>query len=151
MADTKKEHFVPRCYLANFASPSLKINLFDKWKVESRANQDIRNIAMENAFYDLDLLKLLETIDTKDLETIQEDLKAIAGTDNWDEVKAIIGNKKFVEKNFFARIEGMYAPLLESIIRKSYNGNAWAIRNCKCMSESEKVWLSLFISIQYIH
>jgi len=56
MADTKKEHYAPRCYLENFASGNKRIGVFDKWKLMVRNNQDIINVAMENGFYDLDLL-----------------------------------------------------------------------------------------------
>lgn len=55
MADTKKEHYVPRCYLENFVSDSKRIEVFDKWTLMVRHNQDIKNVAMENGFYDLDL------------------------------------------------------------------------------------------------
>lgn len=150
MSDTKKEHFVPRCYLENFATDRLTVGLFDKWKVEPRRNQRIINVAMENEFYDMDLAELLKMLEPEEYDRVKEDLKAIMGTDQWDDVAAIIGNKKYLEKDFFSKLESMYALVLESIIHKSYNGNAWTIRNCKCMSPAEKDLMSVFIAIQHV-
>lgn len=150
MSDTKKEHYVPRCYLKNFATFEQRIDLFDKWKLEVRRNQVIMNVAMENKFYDLDLLGLLGKMDTQVFEKSKSDLMKIVGTDCWEDVKKIIGNEKYIEKEHFSNLEDIYTPLLESIIKKSYNGNSWTIRNCSSMSESEKVLLSFFAGVQII-
>ena len=79
MSDTKKEHFVPRCYLENFATDRLTVDLFDKWKVEPRRNQRIINVAMENEFYDMDLAELLKLLEPEEYDRVKEDLKAIVG------------------------------------------------------------------------
>ena len=60
MADTKKEHYVPRCYLRNFAFGSDRINVFDKSKMQVRTNQKLLDVAMENHFYDLDFDKYIK-------------------------------------------------------------------------------------------
>lgn len=52
MADTKKEHYVPRCYLKNFILENDKIQVFDKYKMQVRS-QRIMDVAMENYFYDI--------------------------------------------------------------------------------------------------
>ena len=150
MADTKKEHYVPRCYLKNFATVGKRIDVFDKWKLMVRTNQDIMNIAMENGFYDIDLLRIMEELDTDVHEKMKFDLMKLVGTECWDEVEAIIGNSKYIEKNHFSGLEDIYSQLLESVIGKSYNGNSWVIKNCRALTEHEKVMLSLFISIQVI-
>lgn len=150
MADTKKEHYVPRCYLENFATAGKRIDVFDKWKLMVRTNQDIMNVAMENGFYDLDLLQPMKELNADVYEQMKVDLMKIVGTDCWDDVEAIIGNSKYIEKNHFVGLEGVYSQLLKSVIGKSYNGNNWVIKNCQAMSEHEKVLLSLFISIQVI-
>ncbi|SOB72687.1 Protein of unknown function (DUF4238) [Anaerobutyricum hallii] len=150
MADTKKEHYVPRCYLENFATAGKRIDVFDKWKLMVRTNQDILNVAMENGFYDLDLLRLMKGLKTDVYEQMKVDLMKIVGTDCWNDVEAIIGNSKYIEKKHFAGFEGVYSQLLKSIIGKSYNGNKWVIKNCLAMSEHEKEMLSFFISIQVI-
>lgn len=54
LAETKKEHYVPRCYLKNFSSTPEHINVFDKHKMQIRLNQKLLDVAMENHFYDLD-------------------------------------------------------------------------------------------------
>ena len=102
MADTKKEHYVPRCYLENFASNSTRIEVFDKWKLMVRHNQDIKNVAMENGFYDLDLLDMLNRIDAEKSETTRRDIMSYMGTNCWDDVVSLLGDKRFVEKEHFA-------------------------------------------------
>ena len=96
MADTKKEHYVPQCYLENFTSNGTRLEVFDKWKVQVRNNQDIRQVAMENAFYDLDLIGLMDNLDDNKKEKLQADLMRIVDTDRWEDVEAIIGNKKYI-------------------------------------------------------
>lgn len=150
MADTKKEHYVPRCYLENFASDSKRIEVFDKWKLMVRHNQDIMNVAMENGFYDLDLLDILNHIDPEKSEATKHDIMSYMGTNCWDDVVNLIGDKRFVEKEHFANLEGVYSQLLKVIIQKSYNGNSWVLHNCSAMSENEKILLSFFIAIQFL-
>ena len=81
MADTKKEHYVPRCYLENFASNSKRIEVFDKWKLMVRHNQDIKNVAMENGFYDLDLLDMLNRMDNMRTHHVKEVQTLLQGAD----------------------------------------------------------------------
>lgn len=150
MADTKKEHYVPQCYLENFTSNGTRLEVFDKWKVQVRNNQDIRQVAMENAFYDLDLIGLMDNLDDNKKEKLQADLMRIVDTDRWEDVEAIIGNKKYIEKEHFVEIEGAYSKVLKSIIQKSYGGSKWVVGNCSAMSEHEKTLLSFFIATQVI-
>lgn len=149
MADTKKEHYVPRCYLQNFATIQNRIDVFDKWKMMVRQNQDIINVAMENGFYDLDLISLLQKMDTEMYDKAKVDLMDILGTDKWEEAKQIIGNPKEIEKKHFVKLEGIYSSLLQAIVKKGY-GSSWVIKNCYALSEEEKIHLSLFIAIQVI-
>ena len=145
MADTKKEHYVPRCYLQNFATIQNRIDVFDKWKMMVRQNQDIINVAMENGFYDLDLISLLQKMDTEMYDKAKVDLMDILGTDKWEEAKQIIGNPKEIEKKHFVKLEGIYSSLLQAIVKKGY-GSSWVIKNCYALSEEEKIHLSLFSS-----
>ena len=48
MGKTKKEHYVPQCYLKNFMIPGTdeKINVFDKSKEQVRLKQNI----LDNAY-----------------------------------------------------------------------------------------------------
>ena len=60
MADTKKEHYVPRCYLENFEGEKGKIQVFDKAILQIRP-QTKENIAAENYFYDIDFDKMMDS------------------------------------------------------------------------------------------
>ena len=51
MTNTKKQHYVPRCYLKNFLPANDRINVFDSFNLQIR-EQKIMDIAMENYFYD---------------------------------------------------------------------------------------------------
>ena len=148
MADTKKEHFVPRCYLKHFVSETERINVFDKVTLGKR-NQKILDVAMENYFYDIDFYKLLDSVPSDKIDEVKQDLMKIVDTDCWEEVEAAL-DKKHLEKEYFSRMEATYSKLLEEIIRKAYGGNAWVIDHCKALSSEEKVSLSLFIAIQII-
>lgn len=150
MADTKKEHYVPRCYLENFATNQKRINVFDKWKTMVRNKQDIMQVAMENGFYDLDLMGLMKTLDGEKYKKMQHDLMEIVRTNDWEDVEKIISNKKYIEKEHFVEIEGAYSRVLKSIIHKSYNGNSWVMQTCYAKSKEEKLLLSYFIAIQDI-
>lgn len=151
MADTKKEHYVPQCYLENFTSNGILIEVFDKWKLQARNNQNIRDVAMENFFYDLDLLGLMDKkLEDDKKDKMRTDLLKIVGTDKWEDVEAIIGNKKYIEKEHFIGIEGAYSRVLKSIIQKSYGGSKWVIENCRAMAEYEKTLMSFFIATQVI-
>ena len=148
MADTKKEHYVPRCYLKNFILENDKIKIFDKFKMQVR-EQRIMDIAMENYFYDIDFEELLQKAESDESEKIKTDLKDIVGTENWEDVKNVLDNKH-IEKNFFAPMEKVYSDLLQKFISKSYDGNNWVIQNCNICSEIEKEYMALFIAIQII-
>lgn len=99
MADTKKEHYVPRCYLKNFILENDKIKIFDKFKMQVR-EQRIMDVAMENYFYDIDFEELLQKAESDESEKIKTDLKNIVGTENWEDVKSVLDNKH-IEKKFF--------------------------------------------------
>lgn len=150
MADTKKEHYVPRCYLENFATEEKRIDVFDKWKLAIRPRQNLMDVAMENGFYDLDLSDAFESLEPSVREKAKAEFLELPEVESWDDIREIMENKKYIEKEHFAKIESHYATLLQLIIQKSYNGNRWVIQNCDAMSESEKLLLSLFIAIQFI-
>lgn len=149
MADTKKEHYVPRCYLENFEGEDSRIKVFDKAIMQVRS-QLKGEIAAENYFYDIDFDKIMQNIDSSKHESIKNDIKKIVGIDDWETIKNTVLNPKHIEKEFLCRLESIYGPLLKEIIKKSYNGNEWVIKNCKPFSEDEKTFLSLFIAIQSV-
>lgn len=148
MADTKKEHYVPRCYLKNFILENDKIQVFDKYKMQVRS-QRIMDVAMENYFYDIKFDEFWKKAEPHEQEKIKADVLKIAGTDDWSEVLEIL-DEKHIEKKFFGSMESVYGQLLQSLIRKSYKGSQWVIEHCLACSEMEKELMSLFIAIQMI-
>lgn len=148
MADTKKEHYVPRCYLKHFEADNGKIQVFDKKIMQVREQRSFE-VAMENYFYDIDFTELSKKATPEELEKIHSDIIKIAGEENWDSIQAVLADKKHIEK-FYGQLEGIYSLLLEKVISKSYGGNSWVINNCSAFSAEEKDLLSLFIAIQII-
>lgn len=149
MADTKKEHYVPRCYLENFEGENNRIKVYDKAIMQVRS-QLKGEIAAENYFYDIDFDKMMKKVDLDKHESIKNDIKRIAGIDDWDTIVSTILNPKHIEKEFLCKLEGVYGPLLKEIIKKSYNGNEWVMKKCRPFSENEKALLSFFLAIQSI-
>lgn len=151
MADTKKQHYVPQCYLRHFASPEERINVFDKEKMEVRTNQDILNVAMKNRFYDLNLFEMYKKAEPNEQAKIKADLGELLGSDDLETVLKDVDSQQYIEKDFFSkRIESVYSYILEKIINKSYNGSQWVIQNCFALSENEKELFALFVAIQII-
>ena len=62
MTNTKKQHYVPRCYLKNFLPANDRINVFDSFNLQIR-EQKIMDIAMENYFYDIKFSDLLQRVE----------------------------------------------------------------------------------------
>ena len=149
MADTKKEHYVPRCYLENFEGVNGKIQVFDKAILQIRP-QTKENIAAENYFYDIDFDKMMDGLDDETREKARSDIEDIIGIENWETIANSILDKKHIEKSYFATMEGAYSPFLKQIIKKSYGGNDWVIKNCMPFSEAEKIGLALMMTIQML-
>ena len=82
MADTKKEHYVPRCYLENFEGENKRIKVFDKVIMQIRS-QLKGEIAAENYFYDINFDDIMENIDSDKHQSIIDDIKEISGIDEW--------------------------------------------------------------------
>ena len=149
MADTKKEHYVPRCYLENFEGKDGRIQVFDKVLLQTR-NQLKGEIAAENYFYDIDFEKLIEEkVPLEKQPQMKEDIEKIVGVTEWDEVKQKL-KPKYLEKDILCPQESMYNAVLKEIIKKSYGGNNWVIENCKPFSENERILMAWFITLQYV-
>lgn len=150
MANTKKEHYVPRCYLKNFAYQNGEyINVFDKQKMQTREGQHILEVAMENHFYDLNLAEIYKQAKPEEKVKIKDDLKDIGCIDDLDKFLEEIDQQQHIEKTF-SNLEGIYSQLLSKLIKKSNNRNDWEIENCYAFSEKEKQILSIFLAIQII-
>ncbi len=151
MSNAKKEHYVPQCYLRHFASTDERINVFDKQKMEVRINQDILNIAMQNRFYDLNLLKMYKKAEPHEQAKIKAELSELLNSDDIETTLKDIDSQQYIEKEFLSKdVESIYSNILNKIIKKGYNRSPWYIENCFALSENEKEILSLFISIQII-
>lgn len=150
LVETKKEHYVPRCYLKNFSSTPEHINVFDKHKMQIRLNQKLLDVAMENHFYDLDFDSIFNKATLEEQEKITQDLKQILETENIEETIRQLDGSQHIEKQFFSTLEGVYSNLLQNIIKKSYGGNTWVMKNCRAFSAEEKDLLAFFIAIQII-
>lgn len=150
MADTKKEHYVPRCYLENFEDTTKHIWVYDKASMDEPRHQLRINIAFENYFYDIDFNALLSKMDDQQQKIVKEDIKRITGIDDWEQLTSTVLSPKYIEKQYLSPLEDLYGPFLKKLIGNSYAGNAWVMQNCAPLSEEEKLILSVFLAIQII-
>lgn len=145
MNKVKNQHFVPRCYLKNFANTGERINVFDKEKNQIRINQKIDNISSSRFFYDIDLDAIDEALKKENLTDIDNLLPK--------EVKAIFKqacDEQFIEKWFSEKIE----PALNSCINnlKSFYclQRTEKIENSCAITDSIKKLMPLLIAVQII-
>lgn len=145
MNTTKKEHYVPQCYLRNFQIQGLpdKINVFDKQKEQVRTNQNILDNASERYFYDINIDKILEESSDKTREEILNKLG-----DKYDILKN--DNIQHLERFFSEVIEDDYSELLQNIIKNTSNASPWYKKNCYSLSIEEKSRMSIFLAFQFV-
>lgn len=148
MTNTKKQHYVPRCYLKNFLPANDRINVFDSFNLQIR-EQKIMDIAMENYFYDIKFSDLLQRVEKEVGEKAKKKIMEILGVNNWESVLDKL-DEKYIEKDFFSPLEDIYSKLLQKFIKNSYEGNNWVMENCLACSEIEKDLMAFFIAIQFI-
>lgn len=139
MQKVKNQHYVPRCYLRNFADRNDKdrIFIFDKVKLEVR-KQRIENVASERYFYDIPFRDLIERVGS---EKVKKDL----GLESLEEV---LNTEQEMERHFAQKVEGRFQKLLQHIIsiynlvqEKSYN-------TALILNQKQKSELSILITIQ---
>lgn len=149
MADnvTKKEHYVPQCYLRNFSIPGSqeKINVFDKKKGQTRVKQNILDNASERYFYDIDIDKILQEATPEKREKMLEQLGS--KYEKYHEDKG-----QYLEKFFSEAIEGDYSNVLKKIIDNASRAmeSSWYRKNCFCMNEAEKSLMSICLTMQFL-
>ena len=112
MADTKKEHYVPRCYLVNFEDTEDRIWVYDKVSMNEPRHQLRGNIGFENYFYDIDFNVMLSKMDEEKQEAVKQDIKKITGIDDWDDIVSTILKPKYIEKEYLCQLEDLYGPFL---------------------------------------
>lgn len=145
MNKVKNEHYVPQCYLRNFriSGTDGKINVFDKKMEQIRLNQNISDIASERYFYDIDIDKILGELSEEKRNDILQQMG--------DKYEVYKNDKtQRIEKFFSDVIEGDYSQVLMSVVEKAEKATPWHINNCYCMSEREKVIMSVCITIQFM-
>lgn len=149
MADTKKEHYVPRFYLKEFCDDSDgKIWVYDKRNGQSR-KQRISEIAMENYFYDLDLDKIeIDPNKEAEFQKVTDELVEKGKFEDFEQMKEFL--KKYIEKDYFFKIEPLFSKLLMDVTEKATRANRWYIQNCYAFSMNEKKMLSIMFANQLI-
>lgn len=137
MKKTKKQHYVPRCYLENFSIPdTYKINVYDKITKISRIN-NINDVASENFFYDVKFSDIF----TEDI--IHELSNIGVSIDNLD-------NEQYIEHYLSEAIEGTFSTILRDTISKVKSATTWYLKNCFFISEEQKMNLSICLAVQYV-
>ena len=142
MSNVKKEHYVPRCYLKNFANKNKRIYVFDKRLGRCR-NQKITEIAAENHFYDMDINELvnMKEFDALKRKELKTELMKNLNAKTWEEAVAKF-DTQYMEKHM-SGIEYHFEKLLKKIIDDVRSGNVVSL------SDEEKIEMSLYIAIQY--
>jgi len=129
--ETKKEHYVPKCYLERWKSNKGQVFVYDKLLKISRVN-NVNDIACERYFYDIDYKELSE-------QKIVF-LKGLGIEPTQDE--------QFIEHFLSGHVEGAYSELLKKIIDKEIT--PWYEKNCFFISQEDKLNFSVCIAFQYI-
>lgn len=142
MSNVKKEHYVPRCYLKNFANKNKRIYVFDKRLGRCR-NQKITEIAAENHFYDTDINELvnIKEFSTSERKELKTKLMRTLNARNWEEAVARF-DTQYIEKRMSV-MEYHFEKFLKKIIDDVRSWNAVSL------SDKEKKEMSLCIAIQY--
>ena len=134
---TKKQHYVPRCYLENWAIPGkYQVYVFDSEHNSKRIN-NINDIASERFFYDVDPKEVFSE------EMLSKLKEAGLPCD-------IVGQSQGIEHTFANEVEGPFKIALQKLVEKSNEAGPWIIKNCYFMMPDEKSELSAYLAIQYI-
>lgn len=133
MSKTKKEHYVPRCYLDRWANEKGQLYVYDKVVKKSRKSNE-KDIACERFFYDIDK----STLTTDNIEMLK-----IAGIN--PEI-----DEQFVEHFMASNVEDIYSKLLEKIIFTAERATPWYEKNCFFISEVNKLYFSICLAFQFV-
>lgn len=128
---TKKQHYVPRCYLKRWTNDNQQIHVFDKLNKKEWIS-NINDVASERFFYDISHKGLNESA----LEFLYQ-CGINPECDN-----------QYIEHFFSEQIEDRYAVLLNTIIDKEIS--PWYEKNCFFISEENKFIMSIYLVYQYI-
>lgn len=128
---TKKQHYVPRCYLNRWANEKHQISVFDKLNI-SEWTTNVYDVASENWFYDINQAELRE-----DVLNLLHQNGVVPEED-----------EQFIEHFFSEEVENEYAELLRQIVDKEIT--PWYEQNCFFISQENKFLMSICMVYQYI-
>lgn len=135
---TKKQHYVPQCYLKawQISDKKYQVYVYDKTLDSIRIN-NIEDIASERYFYDINLNDFLT-------DDVKEELKAKGYTLNFDE------NSQGIEHAFSEIVENAFSKHLQEIIENVSNITPWYKENCYFITEQKKADFSTYLALQFI-
>lgn len=133
----KKEHFVPQSYLKSWAIQGTEqVYVYNKHEKKSYKS-NIRDIASERYFYDVDFTDILT----------KEDLKKY-GLSNLNPSE--LDNEQYIENFFATQIEDDFKQQISKLIMRATTMSAWERNNCFLLSEEDKFNLSIHLAFQHI-
>jgi len=134
---TKKQHYVPQCYLRNFSSDQPDhLFVYDK-KTQKSWNGAISDVAAEGYFNDLSFPESLNIEQQIFLQTHNVTI---------EQLKA----EQTIEKYLANSIENKYAQLLSSLITRFKQLTPWVEKNCFFISIKDKEELSYYVAVQML-
>ena len=133
---TKKEHYVPQCYLEAWTSPpSKQVYVFDKRRDSFRMN-NIEDVASQRYFYDTDPINLLSEEMILALMKANKSIREDA-------------DQQLIEHMLSIEVENFFKDYLKRIADAAA-ASPWTLKNCYFLSEYEKKLFSELLSIQYL-
>lgn len=134
---TKKEHYVPQCYLEAWQIPNThQIHVYDKTTDSFRIN-NIEDVASEHYFYDVKPSDIFSESFLKGLE---------ARGLSWGNEEAL----QVIEHAFAEEIEKPLSDLLKSIIKKAMTATPWYLKNCYFLSTEQKYDFCGYLTLQLL-
>ena len=132
--EKKKQHYVPQCYLENWTSnDSKQVYAFDKMAKRSFCT-NTSNIAAERYFYDIDFSKVLSEEEKQKFVSDDIDLEKLS-------------DEQYIENYLANSIEGEFKTIINSIVNRVCNMNAWEVANCFGIDQQNKAKLSWHLSV----
>jgi hypothetical protein len=137
MHKTKKQHYVPQCYLRHFGGEhSDYLFVYDK-KSQKCWRSAICDVAAEGYFYDLSFAESLEADTLAFLHSHNVSLEQLK-------------EDQTIEKYLASKIEKRYSELLSSLSTRFKQLTPWTEKNCTFLSREEKEEFSYYLTVQML-